>query len=122
MKDLQYSSLNTQKYLLSTKINLRRKKLLFKLRTRMMSTPDNFGIKTLCKICSIEEDTTRHLLNCIFLKLKVPEILANNDVNLEDAFKNKIQNMNKLSIVIEKAWRKREELRKEFELQSKFKF
>ena len=78
IKNLEYKELKTQEYLLS-KINIRRKKLIFKLRTRMIETPENFGKQVLCKLCGIEWDTQTHVIECIILKLKYPQILEVND-------------------------------------------
>ena len=66
MNSLNYNNLKVQKYLTSN-INVRRKKLLFKLRNRMVSTSENFGMKNPCKICQIEDETTSHVLTVFFL-------------------------------------------------------
>ena len=75
----------------------------------MISTSDNFGQKIPCKMCYIEDESICHVLNCIVLKLNVPEIL-NNDISITDAFKNNMTRLNTLAAVFEKAWRKREEI------------
>ena len=62
MSRLQYKNLKIQPYLLSAKINLRRKGILFKLRTRMVSTPENFGKRVPCKICRLENESICHIL------------------------------------------------------------
>ena len=51
-----------------------------------------------------------HVLNCIIIKLEVPDILNNLDTNVNDAFKGNLDKMKILASVFEKAWRKREEL------------
>ena len=76
----------------------------------MISTLDNFGISAPCKLCQLETDTISHVLNCIFIKLEVPDILNNLDTNVTDAFKSNINKMKILATIFEKAWRKREEL------------
>ena len=45
MSRLQYKSLKIQPYLLSTKISLRKKSIILKLRTRMVPTPEGFYVK-----------------------------------------------------------------------------
>ena len=74
----KYNKLELQTYLSSGDINLRRKQMLFKLRTRMMPTSENFGLDRNCKICTIELDTTDHVFSCFFLKFETPEILGQN--------------------------------------------
>ena len=110
MTSLSYKRLNLQSYLTSNKINLRRKKLLFKLRTRMMSTPENMGQNVLCKICDLERDTTSHTLTCLFLKLSVPEVInVDTNISVADAFCGDIDKMHLLVKTFEKLWRKRKE-------------
>ena len=63
LTNIQYSVLKVQDYFMSSQINLRRKKLLFKIRTRMIATSDNFGQKVPCKSCHLEDDTIGHVIN-----------------------------------------------------------
>ena len=85
------------------------------MRTRMISTLDNFGITAPCKLCKLDTDTINHVLNCILLKLEVPELLNNQEISTKDAFQSNIDKMKTLAGVFEKAWRKREELLEELE-------
>ena len=110
MSRLQYKNLKIQPYLLSAKINLRRKGILFKLRTRMVSTPENFGKRVPCKICRLEDDTTIHILSCLFLKIEVPDVMDFNQVTVDDAYKEDVDRMRILAQIFEKLWRKRKEL------------
>ena len=73
----------------------------------MITTSDNFGQKSPCKVCHLEDDTISHVLNCIIMKLNVPEILNYSDISVSDAFKNNMTRLNTLSSVFEKDWRKR---------------
>lgn len=75
IKNLKYDQLNLQEYLNSPDISLRRKKLLFKIRTRMICTAENFGLKIPCKLCGLDSDNQNHLTQCIVLKLRCPELL-----------------------------------------------
>ena len=110
MTNLNYNELKIKQYLISSKLNLRKKQMLFKLRTRMMSTPENFGLDRLCKICEIERDTTNHVLSCIFLKGEVPEVLGL-DVDLsKGVYSDDIDKNISFLKIFEKMWRKREEL------------
>ena len=110
MTNLNYNELKIKQYLISSKLNLRKKQMLFKLRTRMMATPENFGLDRLCKICEIERDTTNHVLSCIFLKGEVPEVLGL-DVDLsKGVYSDDIDKNISFLKIFEKMWRKREEL------------
>ena len=110
MTNLNYNELKIKQYLISSKLNLRKKQMLFKLRTRMMSTPENFGLDRLCKICEIERDTTNHVLSCIFLKGEVPEVLGL-DIDLsKGVYSDDIDKNISFLKIFEKMWRKREEL------------
>ena len=72
VKHIQYNSLQIQPYLVSNKINLRRNKLIFRIRTRMIATADNFVQTIPFKVCHIQEDSILHVIECILLKLEVP--------------------------------------------------
>ena len=110
MSRLEYKTLNIQPYLLSNKMNLRRKGIMFKLRTRMISTPENFGRRVQCKICGLEDDTTSHIFSCLFLKLEVPDVMSYSQITVDDAYKEDVEKMGLLAQIFEKLWRKREEI------------
>ena len=110
IKHIQYKSLQIQPYLVSNKINLRRKKLIFKIRTRMIATADNFGQSVPCKICHLQEDSIPHVIDCILLKLEVPEILTYRDIGPSDIFSEDMEKVSTFAFVFEKAWRKREQI------------
>ena len=76
----------------------------------MIATSDNLGQKVSCKLCHLEEDTISHVMNCILLKLKVPDILTYRDISISDAFRDDMNKLNTLASVFEKAWRKREDI------------
>ena len=114
MSKIKYSELNIQSYLISGNINLRKKQLLFKLRTRMMSTPENFGKSRDCKICEIDRDTTSHVMTYIFLKCQVPEGLNLDSNGIEIVFGKDLTDINQFLNIFEKMWRKREELLDKF--------
>ena len=84
--------------------------MLYKLRNRMLPTPENFGLDKLCKICEIERDTTNHLFSCVFLKGQVPEVLGFDIDPLEGIYGEKINKNISFLDIFEKLWRKREEL------------
>ena len=98
-------------YLLSRNISTRRKKLIFKVRTRMIKVGDNFGKKEdLCPICFLELNTQPHLTQCSVLKQKFPDIFSNNISNYEDIFGSKTDEMKEAIDLFEKCLRKREQL------------
>ena len=107
MKNLNYSEFDMQSYLKSQEISKSNKMLLFKLRTRMIDIEDNFGKKTLCAMCKLQPSCQSHLFECIFIKLKCPEIV-NSDCEYADIFKNNINKMNILSKIAENIIRQRE--------------
>ena len=116
MTNLSYKELTTKQYLLSSKISLRKKQMLFKLRTRMMPTPENFGLHKVCKICEIDYDTTKHVLSCIFLKGQVPEVLGLDIDSLESIYSDDFDKNLFFLNIFEKMWRKREELLDKYEV------
>ena len=76
----------------------------------MVATSDNFGLKVPCKICFLGEDTISHVLNCILLRIEVPEILSNIDIDANDVFNRDMSKVHQFVVLFEKAWRKREEI------------
>ena len=68
------------------------------------------GLKVPCRLCQLDTDSISHILQCVLLKLQVPQILTNSDVSTDDAFKNNLDRMETLANLFEKAWRKREEI------------
>ena len=110
MTPLTYNKLNISPYLISGDINLRRKQMLFKLRTRMMPTPENYGGMKTCNICEIEADTTDHVLSCLFLKIETPEILDLNIETIQDVYSADLSKQILCLNIFEKMWRKREEI------------
>ena len=79
----------------------------------MLPTKENFGLNVKCSLCFIDQCTQSHILQCIMLKLKCPQILKY-DVNITDASKNDLSKMKKLAEVFGSAWRKREILLHEY--------
>ena len=107
---IEYTELKIQPYLMSVKINIRKKQLLFKLRTRMMSTPENIGQNKVCKICQIDRDTTNHTISCIFLKCQVSESLNLDSNSMDDIYGIDLDKTFNFLTVFEMMWRKREEI------------
>ena len=107
MKDLTYSELKMQDYLVSNELTRSEKQLLFKIRTRMINTPDNMGQNTLCKICHISRDEMSHVLNCVVLQLACQD--GSVTVEISDAYGD-IGKQKKLAEVYQRKWRIREKI------------
>ena len=73
----------------------------------MLNVQNNFGQHTKCPLCKIEEDSQKHLLECVLIKLNSPDILHNTDSKYEDIFSNDIEKQDQISKLIETAIRKR---------------
>ena len=97
--------MNTQEYLNSQDISIRRKKLLFKLRTRMVNTADNFGLQIPCKLCGLTLENQSHLTQCIVLKLRCPELLELNTDMSTIIFGQDMKQIEQFLIIYEKALR-----------------
>ena len=112
VRNLKYKKLKLQNYLASKEINVRRKKLIFKIRTRMIETPENIGKQVPCKLCNIELDTQSHITECIILKLKCPELLQF-EQNISEIFNNgKVNDVKYYIGIYEKALRIRQNILK----------
>ena len=112
MDNLKYEEIKTSKYLLSEKITIAEKKVLFKLRTRMMPVSSNFGDKTRrCQICSIDFDNQQHLIDCFILKSYNKTFLFN-DISFEysDIFTDNILQLKEAAKTFLSALKTREKI------------
>ena len=107
MKNLRYYKLELQDYLKSDKISTKRKKILFKFRTRMVNVGHNFGNKNKCPLCKTEEDTQKHMLECFVMKLNCPEIYHSKQT-YDDIFNLNEDILVNMAELCEKAIRTRE--------------
>ena len=97
MKKLNYHSLKMKPYLLSSKINNRKKKLAFKIRCRMANVKNNFGSKVICQICKkadSKDDQVHAILQCDKLIHLIPDSV---EVSYEDIFS---ENCDKIEIFL----------------------
>ena len=104
MKDLHYSDLSLQPYLVSDKLNTREKKFLYLLTVRMTNVGHNYGKKTICQTCNMpgtEDDQKHALTECVYTT-------NNNNVNYQDIFSNDIDKMSQAAKHMHDAYRKRE--------------
>ena len=109
LKNNNYEKFEMQPYLKSNKISLRKKKILFKARTRMLKVKWNFGDKSPCPVCCLEGDNQEHLLGCIMIKLKCNSIFENkNNCTYADIFSTDIGKQNNVAELLFEAMRTRE--------------
>ena len=109
LKNLKYDSLTIQPYLVSDQLSIPQKQLIFKIRVRMIETPDSYGRDVPCRLCHLARDEMSHVLDCIVLKLAGPGLYRDSDVSITDAFEgNNIEKMKKLAIAFQEALRTRE--------------
>ena len=106
-KDLKYSKLKTNEYLISNKFTVQQSKLLFKIRSRMLAVKMNFKNKykdnevlLQCKICNNGEmDDQQHVISC-------PSIANNQNINFKysDLFSENLSTVKAAIIQFEKSW------------------
>lgn len=111
IKPLQYSDLILQPYLTSDTINLRLKKLLFKLRTRMVPVGWNFGQKVICQVCQLpdSEDSQQHVLvNCDKTKSETIK-----ESEYDDLFTERVERLSEIVKEFDVSLRNRAELLEE---------
>ena len=63
LKNIKYEKLEMQTYLKSQKISLIKKRVLFKARTRMLNVQNNFGKKSQCPLCKLNDNDQSHLID-----------------------------------------------------------
>ena len=111
LSNLEYQTLGTQKYLLSDIISTRKKKLIFRTRTRMLKVGDNFGKKEeLCPLCLIAKNDQKHIIDCLVVKLQCKQISENKDILYSHIFSNDSHKINSIISLIDIALRKREQI------------
>ena len=94
VKDVQFSKLETQKYMLSPVFSNEEVNTLYSLRSRSIECKANFRNKyeegdVLCPLCKIHIDDQRNMLQCpeILKKLKTNEV-AKDAIKYEDIFES----------------------------------
>ena len=102
MENLNYVELKMQNYLKSNEIFIRKKKVLYKFRTRMINVGYNYGRKIKCSLCGISDDTQHHLFQC--------NKLETTDFNYMDIFGSNPEKQNTAALVCDKVFRERETL------------
>ena len=112
IQEIKYNELKVQDYLLAKGMSTPQKQLIFKIRTKMVSTPDNMGQQKWCQLCHISQDNMSHVLDCFILKLACGES-NERKVNMSDAYSTDMNKVKELAVIYQKMWRKREELLKQ---------
>ena len=86
MNNLTYGKLEMQEYLSTDKLNSQQKRLLYRIRTRTIDTPDSYGRNTLCSLCNLARDEISHVIDCVVIKLACPDIYLSESVRIDDAY------------------------------------
>ena len=73
----------------------------------MVNVGHNFGNKVSCPLCSQEDDSQKHMFECLILKLKCKEIFYMQET-YEDIFKLNENNTINLANICDKAIKTRE--------------
>ena len=110
MKKLNYNELKIQNYFLSKEISTKNKVILFKARIRMFKVANNYGNKTNCPQCKIDEDSQKHLIECVIIKITCNDILNNDSMKYEDIYSDNTTKQNEMIKLIKIAIIKREEI------------
>ena len=76
----------------------------------MIKTPENIGQQITCQLCETENDDQSHIIQCIVIKLKCPEVLNINKTISDIIFRGSMQELETFAKVYEKAYRIRNEL------------
>ena len=75
----------------------------------MLKVGKNFGKNDMCPLCYLHEDDQKGLLNCVILKLNCKELYDRKEESYEDIFSSKIEELLKISKLMQKCLRTREE-------------
>ena len=97
VKDIQYPSLSTQKYMLSPVFTNEEVKLLYALRSRGTECKANFKQKythtnLLCELCNDQTEDQQHILSCRVLQAEFKtDELTNGNIKYEHIFSEDIR-------------------------------
>ena len=96
-------------YLKSNAISLKKKRILFQAQTKMLNVKCNFGNQFFCPLCKLKLDNQEHLLECIMIKVKCPDILENKKkCEYNDIYSTKLEKLANISDLLLQAIRMRE--------------
>ena len=74
LKNLSYSELTIQPYLVTDKLSLPQKQLIYRIRVRDIDTPENYGRDVPCRLCFLARDEMSHILECVVIKVACPAV------------------------------------------------
>ena len=103
--------MNDSAYNIFGRLNSQQKKLIYKIRTRMIETPDCYGRNEICQLCNLTRDEMSHVIDCVVIKLACPLVYQSDNVRVEDAYEGtNMEKIKHLAVVYTKAWRTRQQL------------
>ena len=111
IKNIKYEELKMQTYLKCKELTIKQKKVIFKARTGMLPVGFNFGGKNLCSLCELSDDTEKHLLDCVVIKMNCPDLMENIDTVYNDVYSSSIDKVSKIAKLLSSALRAREILK-----------
>ena len=71
----------------------------------MLPVAYNFGQKIPCFACEISEDTDRHLLQCVVLKMSCTDLIENTEYVYDDIFGMDMLKVAKVATLLKSALR-----------------
>ena len=79
----------------------------------MLPVGANYGQDIKCFACQISSDTNQHLLECVMIKLRCPDIIENTDIVLENIYSSDMEKVTKIAKLLRSALRARELIKNE---------
>ena len=112
MENLSYKEIKIKEYLVSEKLTLPEKKVLFKLRTNMAPVSSNFGDKNkTCPACFIACDNQQHLIECVVIKCLNKTVLYNQaSVEYMDIFSEDLSKLKEAAKIFAAALKTRQSI------------
>ena len=77
----------------------------------MLPVGFNFGQTIPCWLCEVSDDTDRHLLECVVIKMSSPTIIENRTTVFDDIYSTDISKVSKVSKLLTSALRIRKILK-----------
>ena len=74
----------------------------------------NYGDKKACFACEMSDDTDRHLLECVVLKMASSDLMENTESEFNDVFSTDMIKVAKVSKLLRSAFRAREIIKNDF--------
>ena len=92
-----------QTYLKCKELTIKQKKVIFKARTGMLPVGFNFGGKNLCSLCELSDDTEKHLIECVVLKMNCSDLMEISDTAYSDVYSSSIDKVSKIAKLLSSA-------------------